>query len=199
MQTEECFLRHIVEHPEEAEATWLVLADWLEERDDPRSELVRLLHDPRYRSRLTPAECDERVRELLASGIPPIMPRLVNSIGIEFVLIPRGVFLMGSPEVSQYADEGPQHEVEITRPFFLSVHEVTQEQYQRVMGSNPSYFSDSGYGKDRVQGLDTRRFPVETVSWENAVAYCQTLSGLPQEKQAGRRYRLPTEAEWEYA
>ncbi len=70
--------------------------------------------------------------------------------------------------------------------FMMGVHEVTQSQYEAVMGSNPSHF----------KGPDN---PVETVSWDDAVAFCRKLSDLPAERAAGRAYRLPTEAEWEYA
>ena len=91
------------------------------------------------------------------------------------------------------------HEVEITQPFYLAAFQVTQEQYQRIMGNNPSWFCASGGGEDKVRGIDTMRFPVEMVTWEEAVAFCERLSELPEEKKAGRTYRLPTEAEWEYS
>jgi formylglycine-generating enzyme required for sulfatase activity len=129
----------------------------------------------------------------------PLLLRLVNSIGMEFAPIPAGTFLMGALDGEGSEDEHPRHEVEITRPYYLGVYPVTQEQYQRVVGSNPSWFSASGRSKEEVQGMDTGRFPVEGVSWEDAVAFCRRLSELPEEKEAGRSYRLPTEAEWEYA
>jgi formylglycine-generating enzyme required for sulfatase activity/tetratricopeptide (TPR) repeat protein/serine/threonine protein kinase len=118
---------------------------------------------------------------------------LVNSLGMRFTLVPAGMFLMGSPdsEEGRGGDEGPQHEVEITRPFYLGVHPVTQKQYKRVVGGNPSHFtSRNGGGAGH---------PVEQVSWEEAVEFCRRLSALPEEQAAGRTYRLPTEAEWEYA
>jgi formylglycine-generating enzyme required for sulfatase activity len=126
---------------------------------------------------------------------------LINTIGMKLALIPDGEFLMGSPVSDKEArdDEKPQHRVRITRPFYLGVYEVTQEEYQRVTGTNPSFFSPDGPGKDKVAGLDTRRFPAEQVRWPDAVEFCRRLSELPDEKKAGRRYRLPTEAEWEYA
>ena len=74
----------------------------------------------------------------------------------------------------------------ITKPFYLGRHEVTQEQYERVMGVNPSNFKGPQH-------------PVEQVSWDDAVSFCDKLSALPEEQAAGRMYRLPTEAEWEYA
>jgi formylglycine-generating enzyme required for sulfatase activity len=124
-----------------------------------------------------------------------------NAIGMRLKLIPRGRFLQGSPaeEEQRSEDEGPQHEVVITRPFYLGVYPVTQEEYRRVMGRNPSHFCAEDGGKETVTGLSTERFPVEMVSWEDAVVFCEQLSALPQEKAAGRVYRLPTEAEWEYA
>src|SRR5947209_5467446 len=102
--------------------------------------------------RVLPAERrDERVRQLLASGVGPVAPTLVNSIGMELVLIPAGTFLMGSPDGEGDEDERPQHEVEITRPFLLGACPVTQEEYERVMGINPSWFCASGRGKDHVK------------------------------------------------
>jgi formylglycine-generating enzyme required for sulfatase activity len=106
---------------------------------------------------------------------------------------------MGSPpNEAERSDDEHQHEVEITRPFYAGIYPVTQEQYQRVMGQNPSHFSSTGGGKDKVKGMDTRQFPVESVSWEDAVEFCRRLSELPEEKTNERAYRLPTEAEWEY-
>ncbi|MCI0460597.1 MAG: SUMF1/EgtB/PvdO family nonheme iron enzyme, partial [Gemmataceae bacterium] len=132
-------------------------------------------------------------------GPPGVLPHEIkNSIGMRLVLIPAGTFIMGSPptEVGDYEDE---HKVEITRPFYMGVYEVTQAQYERVMGSNPSWFSAGGVYRDRVAGMDTSDFPVDGVSWDAAVAFCRRLSALPAEKEAGRAYHLPTEAEWEYA
>ncbi len=109
---------------------------------------------------------------------PVPLPESADSIGMKFKLIPAGTFTMG---------EGDQaHEVTLTKPFWMGVHEVTQAQYEQVMGVNPS----------KYKGSDN---PVETVSWENAVEFCRKLSELPAEKEAGNVYRLPTEAEWEYA
>jgi formylglycine-generating enzyme required for sulfatase activity len=85
------------------------------------------------------------------------------------------------------------------RPFYLGVFPVTQEQYRKVTRRSPSDFRPTGDNNDRVLGLDTRRFPVDNVSWNDAVAFCQRLSALPAEKKLGRTYRLPSEAEWEYA
>jgi formylglycine-generating enzyme required for sulfatase activity len=112
---------------------------------------------------------------------------LTNSIGMQFQLIKPGTFLMGSPESEsgRYHDE-VQHQVTLTRPYYLGVYPVTQEEYERVMGSNPSRFKG-------------RRHPVEQVSWEDATSFISKLNALPSEKSLDRLYRLPTEAEWEYA
>ncbi len=134
--------------------------------------------------------------------LPAGVPRyLTNSLGMKLVLIPAGSFLMGSPiaEQGRSADEGPQHEVTITRPFYLGVHPVTQEQFQRLMGTNPSHFCRGGRGRDQVKEDDPRLLPVEKVTWGNAVTFCRKLSEAPEESRQGRLYRLPTEAEWEYA
>ncbi len=107
-----------------------------------------------------------------------------NSIGMEFALIPEGEFMMGSPssESGADADEKPLHKVTIGEPFYLGKYEVTQEQWQEVMGNNPSYFKGD-------------RLPVEGVSWEEAREFIQKLN----EMEKTDRYRLPSEAEWEYA
>ncbi len=120
---------------------------------------------------------------------------ITNSIGMALVYIPPGPLVMGSPpdETTRSSDED-QVNVVLTNGFYLGKYEVTQAEYQSVMGSNPSYFSTSGSGKDRVTGLDTTRLPVESVSWEDAVEFCRRLSA-----REGKTYRLPTEAEWEYA
>ncbi len=134
--------------------------------------------------------------------VPANLPRfLTNALDMKFVLVPAGTFLMGSPpgERDRAADEGPQHEVTITRPFYLGVHPVTQDQYQRLMGTNPSHFCRGGRGKDRIGEEDPRRLPVEKVTWGNAAAFCRKLSETPEEARHNRLYRLPTEAEWEYA
>jgi len=119
---------------------------------------------------------------------------ITNSIGMKLVLIPKGTFVMGSPESEEGRQKDEtQHEVTISKDYYLGVTEVTQGQYQKVMGKNPSYFK-----KRIIRESDSSMYPVEAVSWEDAVEFCKKLSELPKEK-AGRVYRLPTEAEWEYA
>jgi formylglycine-generating enzyme required for sulfatase activity len=102
----------------------------------------------------------------------------------EMVVIPAGRFLMGSPgfEPGRYKDEGPQRWVDVPR-FAMGKFEVTQGQWQAVMGSNPSYFEDCGLN-----------CPVESVSWNDAQEFVRRLN-----QRTGQNYRLPSEAEWEYA
>jgi uncharacterized protein (TIGR02996 family) len=199
MNMEEALLAAIHEAPDD-DANWLVLADWLDDQNDPRAELLRL----------TLALCAEpepqgpragRLRALLADGIVPCVPVLTNSIGMRLALVPAGAFFMGARknEPKHSDDELPRHQVRITGPFYLGVHQVTQEQYDRVVGNNPSYFAPSGPAQVKVQGCDTRALPVENVSWDDAVTFCARLSALPAEKAAGRTYHLPTEAQWERA
>jgi uncharacterized protein (TIGR02996 family) len=182
---------------------WLALADCLEEGGQPdRAELVRLNRwlrgmpegDKRW-------AVERRVCELITGGVVPCVPEVVNSIGMRLALIPAGKFWMGSPEDEEgrQANEGPRHLVEIKRPMWVGAFPVTQAQYEAVMGTNPSYFSATGGGAEEVVGLDTRAFPVELVSWDDAIAFCHRLSSRPEEIASRYKYRLPTEAEWEYA
>ena len=108
--------------------------------------------------------------------------QVTNSLGMKFSLIPPGQFTMGSPQDEEWhrGDE-VQHRVTVTRAFYLGATEVTQHQYQAVMGENPSFCTGDA-------------LPVETVTWEQAAEFCRRLS-----EEEGRKYRLPTEAEWEYA
>ncbi len=125
--------------------------------------------------------------------------QIENSIGMKLRLIPPGEFMMGSPEseVGRFGNEGPQHRVRITRPFYLGKYPVTQSQWASVMKNNPSVFSSDGRYSDRVSGLSTDDFPVDNVSWIDAQAFIGKLNELSEE--TGWVYRLPTEAEWEYA
>jgi len=108
---------------------------------------------------------------------------LGGGVTMKCILVPAGKFMMGSAksETDRHSDEGPQHEVTITKPFYMAATEVTQEQYQRIMGTNPSHFKGA-------------KNPVECVSWDDAAEFCRRLS-----ERTGKTVRLPTEAEWEYA
>jgi prepilin-type processing-associated H-X9-DG protein len=121
-----------------------------------------------------------------------------NCVGMEFVLVSPGEFTMGEPNRGQSYEETPEcppHRVRIAAPFYLGKHEVTQAQFRAVMNQNPSFHQPG-------QLLATKSsddFPVEQVTWEQANEFCLSLSKLPEEYAAARTYRLPTEAEWEYA
>jgi formylglycine-generating enzyme required for sulfatase activity/serine/threonine protein kinase len=126
-------------------------------------------------------QAQARMEELRRTS--PLPQEWTNSIGMKFRLIPAGEFRMGvvPGDGSADDDESPRHRVVITKPFYMGVYEVTQEQYRAVMGTNPSYFKGDNH-------------PVEQVSWNDAVEFCRKLSQMD-----GESYRLPTEAEWEYA
>ncbi|MBL8874116.1 MAG: SUMF1/EgtB/PvdO family nonheme iron enzyme [Planctomycetaceae bacterium] len=117
----------------------------------------------------------------------PLPESFTNSIGMEFRLIKPGSFLMGSANSEAGRDDDEiQHEVTISSPYYLGIYEVTQRQYEKLMGTNPSVFKG-------------RALPVDSVSWEDSQEFIRRLNSLPSEQSEGRIYRLPTEAEWEYA
>jgi formylglycine-generating enzyme required for sulfatase activity len=178
-----------------------LLESCFEEQEDRPADAAVLVE--RLRALIEPS--DDQVKSEKASAPTrsrPVTisepPEIVNSIGMKLRLIPAGEFQMGSTEAD---DEKPRHLVTISRPFYLGVYPVTQHEYRQVVKKNPSDSSGS------------ERLPVETVSWFDAVEFCNALSrkeGLTpfysKKVQTvevhdwnGPGYRLPTEAEWEYA
>jgi formylglycine-generating enzyme required for sulfatase activity/tRNA A-37 threonylcarbamoyl transferase component Bud32 len=130
------------------------------------------------------AECERRQKEAEEKQREhrQTPPEIVNSLGMKFVWVQPGTFLMGSPpnEEGRLDNQGPQHRVTLTKGFWVSVYPVTQSEWQKIMGSNPSLFK----GNNR---------PVERVSWDDCQAFCRKLS-----EREGKTYRLLTEAEFEY-
>ena len=119
---------------------------------------------------------------------PYLRQQLRKVLPLRMVQIPAGEFLMGSPanEPNRQEREGPQRSVQVPG-FYMGAYAITQRQYEAVMGNNPAYFTDD-------QGEDGANLPVEQITWQDADAFCNQLSEL-----TGRTYRLPSEAEWEYA
>jgi formylglycine-generating enzyme required for sulfatase activity/uncharacterized caspase-like protein len=212
------FFHHVIEglkgeaRNKRGEVTWDALAIYVKEQVS--DDVPTLIGGG---AKQTP----EEIKKL--EGKPPVLVALdkgwdkevENSIGMKLVRIPSGTFQMGSPaEEKLRGPDEQQHEVEITKDFWMGVHEVTQKQFKEVMGYNPSYFSTDGAGKtdlkyfdaskpaggkDKVAGKSTDDFPVENVSHDEAVVFCEKLSERVAERNSGRNYRLPTEAEWEYS
>ena len=117
----------------------------------------------------------------------PAKESITNTIGMKLNLIPAGTFTMGSPETeTDRQDNETQHPVTISKPFYMQTTEVTQGQWKAVMGTEP--WKGQGSVKEGPNNAATY------VSWDDAIAYCKKLS-----EKEGKTYRLPTEAEWEYA
>jgi uncharacterized protein (TIGR02996 family) len=187
----EDLLLGIVSDPQD-EDRYLVLADWLEEYDDPRrAELLRL-HRRLLATCCEPdghperAAWQARIVELLAEGVRPCVPQrtvdLGGGVAMTFSFVPPGSFLMGSPPQEEgRQDDERRHRVTLTRGFWMGVHPVTQAQWRAVTGRNPS-------------GFEGDTLPVELVRWFECRDFAESLS-----RQVGEWFRLPTEAEWEYA
>jgi serine/threonine protein kinase/formylglycine-generating enzyme required for sulfatase activity len=125
----------------------------------------------------------------------PLAKTFKNPLGMEFVLVPKGKFWMGGTG-GNVGDK----EAEIPYDFYLGKYQVTQEEWEKVTGQNPSHFSRTGNGKDAVKEIadaELKRFPVEKVSWGDCQAFLRVVN--EKVKEAGWVYRLPTDAEWEYA
>jgi uncharacterized protein (TIGR02996 family) len=183
MNHEEGFLKALLEDPQDTNQ-WLIFADWMLERDDPRGELLQHLYALTQNPDLPDRPVREgRLRSLLTQGVHHPGPFRTNALGMSFTWVWPGTFLMGSPpDEPERGDDEMQHRVTLTRGFWLGVTPVTQEQWQAVMGSNPSRFREE------------HNLPVERVSWESCQKCCDKLTQV-----AGTTCRLPTEAEWEYA
>ncbi len=143
---------------------------------NPKHDQIRRL--VRQAERIAQPLLVGRQRERMLS-----QPPIENSIGMRLNLLPAGTFRMG--QTGGDSDETP-HDVTLTQPFYIGVHAVTNAQWKQVMGSVPSERS-------------AKNLPVTNVNWDEVTEFCRKLSALPEEKLAGRVYRLPTEAEWEYA
>jgi formylglycine-generating enzyme required for sulfatase activity len=135
----------------------------------------------------------EQIAEAKRHGVPVAFE---NDLGMRFVLIPAGTFLMGSPEDEERRREDEtQHEVTISRPFYMQTTEMTNEQYRQLHPEHDSYLATGVRGLATGLTLNLPNQPVVYVSWIDAAKFSDQLS----ERDPRRSYRLPTEAQWEYA
>jgi len=135
-------------------------------------------------------ETEQPVEHPVEQPTEPAKESITNTLDMTFNKIPAGTFLMGSPESEPYREDvETQHKVTISKEFYMQTTVVTQGQWTAVMGTEP--WKGHFFSKLLKEGAN---YPAVYVNWDEAVAYCKKLS-----KQEGNRYRLPTEAEWEYA
>ena len=173
----------LAELTEPLEESWITDWETIKGIEDPEGVPTVRTYIEKYKGNPAAEIWVTKAKELLAR----LEKEWVNSSGMEFVRIEAGSFEMGSPEGEAGRDgDERQHEVRISQPFYLGKYEVTQGEWQAVMGSNPSVFHGCG-----------ARCPVDSVSWEDAQEFIRRLNKL--ESGQGYRYRLPMEAEWEYA
>src|SRR5262249_5585224 len=147
MDMEQALLQALHDNPAD-DTSWLVLADWLEEQDQPqRAELTRLTVQLRQADDRNQPRRQKRLQELLAAGVEPCVPRLALKLAprikLDLTLVPPGVFLMGSPETEDHreSDEGPVHRVTISKGFYLGTFQVTRQQWTHLMGTSPGRFT----------------------------------------------------------
>ncbi len=183
MKNEVAFQQALLDHPEDS-SLWSDCTSFLQRSGDPRGTLLRLLDiltaavDVPER----PAK-EQQLRDLLAAGTRHPGPVWTNSVGITFTWVRPGTFLMGSPEdEEERVDDESQHPVTLTRGFWMASHPVTAAQWQAVTGQP---IGGGFKGKD---------LPALQVSWDLSQELIQQLN-----KKEDQEYRLPTEAEWEYA
>ena len=174
----------------------LVFADWLEERGDPRAELIRLreglLNNPTPEQRQL---WEPRMQELIHNGVQPVVATWENSFGMKFCWCPPGKFMMGSPESRrERLDDEIEVSVTLTHGFWLGKYPVLQREWMQVMGTKPWEMDELGKSGDNI--------PTVMVTWNDALEFGQKLTAqfppfhpLPSDWE----FTLPTEAQWEYA
>ncbi len=157
--------------------------DWYVEEDKERLlEAIRVTLESK--ATIIPDAIETKIEETRNNIIIPISNLPQNAKPLELILIPAGTFMMGSPDNEKDRDdgEGPQHKVTISNDFYLGKYPVTQAQWEAVMGNNPSHFKGNP------------NHPVKCISWHYCQKFIDRLNGMGIGK-----FRLPTEAEWEYA
>jgi uncharacterized protein (TIGR02996 family) len=219
MPSEADLLAAIAAHPGEVER-WLILADWLEDQDDPRAELARLRWQlqttPRHRQRNKRLA---RQQKLLDGGLRPVVPMVTGALGIPFALVLPGTFHMGSKLTEKDRQRiEVRHQVTLTEPFFLGIYPVTVGEFRAFVEAT-GYETDAERGRGalgctggytgqefqvrrsftwRTPGYEQEdRHPVTCVSYNDAQAMIACLN--KQEGGSGSVYSLPTEAQWEHA
>jgi len=167
--------------------------DWYRQAQPHLKGLAKV----RAERRLARAVVEDVPRPVAGASLagPTLPPVFTNSLGIKLILLSPGEFLMGTPETENgHLPDETLHKVMLTKGFYLSMYEITQAEFLTVMGSVPQSYNAQHLAKAQEAGLDPGRLPVKHVIYPEAVEFCRRLS-----LKEGRLYRLPTEAEWEYA
>ncbi len=180
-------LWHILHSRETPQSVW-------DEKQESSSDDAQQAHMSTVSATSSTAHQSVQVSQDLDAEAPSILSAK-NSLDMTFAKVPAAAYLMGRPDLGNSSDlppEAPPHQVELTEGYYLSAYEVTRKQWQQLMEIKNQTGASSSPSSEQ-------NFPITSITWNEANLFCDRLTALEEEVKAGRRYRLPTEAEWEFA